>query len=311
MSGLGAEIDSHLADICDKESLDRALQESSAEIVFHLAAQSLVRQSYVDPLETYRTNVLGTAQILDSVRRAPAVKAVVVVTSDKCYENDGSDRNFSEDCPMGGHDPYSSSKGCAELVTSAFRRSFFDGRAAAGRPVAIASARAGNVIGPGDWAPDRIMTDLIAAAENKTVAMIRNPASIRPWQFVLEPLRGYLMLANALVDRGADYASGWNFGPREDDAISVSELADRVSNVLGHLEVDHGLQRNAAHEAQVLRLDSSKAGRLLAWKPVLPLSRAVDITVRGYQQISRSPAEANKMMRATLTSYWTDVDAAS
>ncbi|HEX2723830.1 MAG TPA: CDP-glucose 4,6-dehydratase, partial [Gemmatimonadaceae bacterium] len=195
VAGLSGRIQSIIADICDRARLDEALRSSAPSIVFHLAAQSLVRRSYANPVETYRTNVLGTVQLLDALRSVPSVKAVVVVTSDKCYENDGTGRLYSENDPMGGHDPYSSSKGCAELATAAFRHSYFSSDSPA-----VATARAGNVIGSGDWSEDRLIPDMMAAAASHSVVTIRNPAAIRPWQFVLEPLRGYLLLGRALAD---------------------------------------------------------------------------------------------------------------
>jgi CDP-glucose 4,6-dehydratase len=311
LAGLESGITSHLADICDRDALEGALRQSDADVVFHLAAQSLVRQSYLDPVETYRTNVLGTAQLLDVVRRAPSVRAVVIVTSDKCYENDNTSHRYTEADAMGGHDPYSSSKGCAELVTAAFRSSFFAGEPTSPPRTGIASARAGNVIGPGDWAPHRIMPDLMTAAENGTQAFVRNPTAVRPWQFVLEPLRGYLMLGSALANGGAEFASAWNFGPADEDAISVARLADGVRGTLGKLEVVHEKQDPAPHEAHVLRLDSSKAEQRLGWRPVLSLPRAIEISVRGYQQIHRAPSEASATMTSILEAYWSDVDAAT
>ncbi|MEP6507171.1 MAG: CDP-glucose 4,6-dehydratase [Gemmatimonadales bacterium] len=310
-SGLALEIDSTLADICDGAALEQALRAFKPEVVFHLAAQSLVMQSYVDPLETYRTNVMGTAHVLDAVRRVPSVKAVVVVTSDKCYENRDDGHLHTEDEPMGGYDPYSSSKGCAELVTAAYRRSFFDPAAASPPKAAIASARAGNVIGPGDWAPDRIVPDLITAWVNGTRAKIRNPSAVRPWQFVLEPLRGYLMLGRALATEGAEFGSAWNFGPKESEGVSVAELADRIREALGkQLDVHHETVARSLHEAAALRLDSTKANERLAWSAVLSFSRSIEFTVDGYQRLQSANPDALSTMNSILKSYWADVDAA-
>ena len=303
LAGLEAEIDSVIADICDRTSLDEALAASKPSIVFHMAAQSLVRPSYSDPVETYRTNVLGTVQVLDAIRSVPSVQAVVVVTSDKCYENRGTGRLHTEDDPMGGHDPYSSSKGCAELATAAFRHSYFS----AGSP-SVASARAGNVIGGGDWAEDRLIPDIMTAAMNGTVAVVRNPSAIRPWQFVLEPLRGYLMLGQALSTGGQEFASAWNFGPGDEDGVPAGELAERVRNAWGELELRHDPQTNAPAEATVLRIDSKKARERLGWKPVVSLTRAIDLTVAGYRQFQRNNARSS--MNDILNSYWTDVAAA-
>jgi CDP-glucose 4,6-dehydratase len=304
LAGLESKVESIIGDICDRAALDSALAASQPEIVFHLAAQSLVRRSYENPVETYRTNVLGTVELLDAVRALESVKAVVIVTSDKCYENRGTVHRYTEDEAMGGHDPYSSSKGCAELVTSAFRRSFFT------TTPAVASARAGNVIGPGDWAKDRIMPDLIMAAVNHTPAVVRNPSAIRPWQFVLEPLRGYLMLGRALVTEGQTFASGWNFGPREEDGISVRMLAQRVRMEWGDLEVRSEVNENAPHEAAILGLDSTKARTHLGWKPALSLANAVGLTVSGYKEFQPGGADVLSTMNETLHSYWKLVDGA-
>jgi len=308
-SNIASEIDSRLADICDAAALERALGESHPEIVFHLAAQSIVRQSYNNPIETYRTNVMGTAQLLESIRKAPSVKAVVVVTSDKCYENRGDDHAYSEGEPMGGRDPYSSSKACAELVTSAFRRSFFNRDYESPGP-AVATARAGNVIGPGDWAPDRLMPDLITAWSSGETVVIRNPSAVRPWQFVLEPLRGYLMLGRALSTKGGDFESAWNFGPEQNDAVSVGDLTDHVRKALGDLKVQEQKMNGAPHEAHTLRLDSRKAAERLGWRPVLSLTRTIDITVDGYRRLKASPSDSRATMSSILSSYCNDVDAA-
>jgi CDP-glucose 4,6-dehydratase len=301
LAGIGSSVSSTMGDICDGPSLENALLDSRPEVVFHLAAQSLVRRSYSNPIETYRTNVLGTAQILDTVRGCDSVRSVVVVTSDKCYENTGSDHLYGETAPMGGHDPYSSSKGCAELVTSAYRRSYFSNG-----NVAIASARAGNVIGPGDWAEDRLVPDLITAAASGKEAIVRNPSAIRPWQFVLDPLRGYLMLGRALADNGQQFASGWNFGPSE-KGISVADLANTVRNFWPTLVVKNESDTNAPHEAAVLGLDSAKANALLGWMPAVSLSRAIEMTVDGYQRLLDADKNASITMKEILESYWNEV----
>ena len=303
-SGLESRIDSRIADICDGNALTKALNDSEPEIVFHLAAQSLVRQSYVRPVETYRTNVLGTVQLLDTLRNSPAVKAVVIVTSDKCYENRNTPTPYVEEDPMGGADPYSSSKGCAEIATSAFRRSFFSN----GFP-AVASARAGNVIGGGDWADDRLVPDIIKASRAGGTAVIRNPTAVRPWQFVLEPLRGYLMLGSALVEHGQDFASAWNFGPRENDGIAVGDLANRVASSCG-VALRNETQENAPHEAALLKIDSAKAAANLNWHPAISLDRAIDLTVAGYKAFG---AHENVLPQMTnlLNEYWKDVDVAA
>ncbi len=254
-------------DVRDLDALRRALVESDAEVVFHLAAQSLVRESYADPVETYSTNVMGTVHLLEAVRAAKNVRATVVVTSDKCYENREWIWPYRENEPLGGHDPYSSSKACQELVAAAYRHSF------AGSP--IATARAGNVIGGGDEAKDRLVPDLIRAFARREAATIRNPRAIRPWQHVLEPLAGYLLLAEWLVDDPA-FADAWNFGPHEHDVRSVGEIADALAARWGagaHWKQDESTH---PHEAQTLKLDSTRARTRLGWTPRLSLDTALD-----------------------------------
>jgi len=273
---------SAIADVRDVAPLQQILAEVEPEIVFHLAAQALVRPSFEDPIGTYATNVMGTVHLLDAVRRQPSVKAVVVVTSDKCYENREWMWGYREDEPMGGYDPYSSSKGCAELVTSAFRRSYFS---AAGKDACrIASGRAGNVIGGGDLGRDRLVPDLIRGLRVGEKTLIRNPTAIRPWQHVLEPVSGYLTLAERLIsDDGHNLAEGWNFGPYPASERTVAELADLVCRIWGKAagwQHDDGAH---VHEAQFLKLDSSKARQRLGWKPMWSFEQAVLSTVEWYQ----------------------------
>jgi CDP-glucose 4,6-dehydratase len=265
---------STIADIRDAAAFARAMQAAQPEIVFHLAAQPLVRHSYAAPVETYATNVMGTVHLLEAVRATPGVKAVVNVTTDKCYENREWVWGYRENEPMGGHDPYSSSKACAELVTSAYRRSFLE---AAG--VAVASARAGNVVGGGDWAADRLVPDILRAFEAGRAVTIRNPNSVRPWQHVLEPLSGYLMLAERLVEGGHAYADAWNFGPDDSDTRPVEWIVRRLAEMWGSgpaWAMDDGQH---PHEAAYLKLDISKARRQLGWQPRWDLSAALDRTV--------------------------------
>ena len=223
----GAVLDDRRGDVRDAARLQSAIHDAQPEVIVHLAAQSLVRTSYEIPVETYATNVMGTVHVLEAIRRVPSVRAAVVVTSDKCYENRAWDRGYREEDAMGGHDPYSSSKGCAELVTAAYRRSFFQRQAESS--AAIASGRAGNVIGGGDWARDRLMPDLLKAFAEQRPAAIRNPRATRPWQHVLEPLRGYLLLAEKLWDGNPNLQLGWNFGPLQSDVKSVAWIADASS----------------------------------------------------------------------------------
>jgi CDP-glucose 4,6-dehydratase len=269
-------------DVRNPEAIRGAVAESSPEVVIHMAAQSLVRPSFSEPRETYETNVMGTVNALDAVRLAgERVRAVVNVTSDKCYENREWEWGYREDEPMGGHDPYSSSKGAAELVTAAFRRSFF----AAPDGARLASARAGNVIGGGDWGTDRLVPDIMRAALADEELRVRNPNSIRPWQHVLNPLSGYLVLAQALWD-SPEHASAWNFGPPEEDARPVGWIVDRVRQ-LWPRELRSVLDDGPhPHEARYLKLDSSRARSRLGWRPLLTLDAALEATVDWYRELS-------------------------
>lgn len=265
-----------IGDIRDAEALGRALLDAGPEIVIHMAAQPLVRRSYVDPIETYSTNVMGTVHLLEAVRRTPSVRAVVNVTSDKCYENREWVWGYRENEAMGGFDPYSNSKGCAELVTAAYRNSFFPPAARPGHGVALASARAGNVIGGGDWAEDRLIPDILRAIEANRPVVIRSPHAIRPWQHVLEPLSGYLQLAQALHEQGAAYAEGWNFGPDDEDARPVQWIVERLTEQWGggaSWQLDGG---DHPHEAHYLKLDCSKAKMRLDWQPRWHLAQALE-----------------------------------
>jgi CDP-glucose 4,6-dehydratase len=278
-------------DIRDADAVARAVAASAPEVVLHLAAQALVRRSFEDPRETYEINTMGTVNLLDAVRRHGAdVRAVVVVTSDKCYENREWEWGYREDDPMGGHDPYSSSKGAAELVTSAYRRSFFSDP----EGPRIASARAGNVIGGGDFGQDRLVPDLMRAALAGEQLRVRNPKSVRPWQHVLNPLSGYLLLAQALC-ASAEHAGAWNFGPPEHDARSVGWIVERLAELWpGGLEwsVDDG---SHPHEARYLKLDSSRARSRLGWRPPVALADALASVVAWH----RALAEGSDMRALT------------
>lgn len=280
---IGRRIESEEADIRDTERLYQCMQQFQPELVFHMAAQSLVRLSYQSPMETYSVNVMGTVSLLEAVRRVPSIKALVNVTSDKCYENQEWHWAYRENEPMGGFDPYSSSKGCAELVTASYRRSFFNPDNYAEHGLALASVRAGNVIGGGDWAVDRLLPDILKALAQNKVPQIRNPNAIRPWQHVLEPLSGYLLLAEKLYQKGMDYAEGWNFGPKEDNAQPVKVLADGVVSTWGdgaRWQLDGA---DHPHEAHFLKLDCSKAKAQLGWQPVLELAPTIEKTVHWYK----------------------------
>jgi len=281
--GLADEIRHETADVRDLPALERAFAEYRPEVVFHMAAQSLVRPSYEDPVETYSTNVMGTVNILEAVRRCPEVRVVVNVTSDKCYENRGREHGFREGDPMGGDDPYSSSKGCAELVTAAYRSSFFAPRAQDPGVPALASVRAGNVIGGGDWSADRIVPDFVRAVLRDEPLRVRNPKAVRPWQHVLEPLSGYVTLAERLWDGGQAFWGAWNFGPDDGGARPVEMLADKLVSLWG--KPARWVAHPGPHpqEAHFLKLDSSKARERLGWKPRLGLDKALAWTVEWYK----------------------------
>jgi CDP-glucose 4,6-dehydratase len=280
-TGLYSRIDSRTADIRDASALKSTLAGDDFDIVFHMAAQSLVRLSYSKPVETFETNVIGTANVLECARQMPSLKAIVVVTSDKCYENKEWDWGYRENDQMGGSDPYSASKGCTELLTASYRNSFFMDPSGP----ALASVRAGNVFGGGDWAEDRLIPDIIRAIAADTPTEIRNPSSVRPWQHVLEPLSGYLSLAAGLVEHGHTFAQGWNFGPDNRGVADVGYLADLFQANWGEggPQFVFGERKNALHEATLLRLDSTKAMTRLQWRPKLSLSEAVNWTVDWYK----------------------------
>lgn len=267
---------SQIADIRDLDGLQKAMKKAQPEIVIHMAAQPLVRYSYEHPVETYATNVMGTVHLLESLRSLDSVRATVVVTTDKCYENTERLAGYREHEPMGGYDPYSNSKGCAELVTSAYRQSFFSANKHSQHRHAIASARAGNVIGGGDWSIDRLIPDAIKAFEGGHALSIRNPLATRPWQHVLEPLSGYLVLAQALYEKGTPFAQGWNFGPRDSDARTVEEVVDLLISAWGAPASWIQDPIEQPHEAHSLKLDITKANKQLGWAPKWSLETAIE-----------------------------------
>lgn len=260
-----------IGDIRDRKNLSDAFAEAQPEIVFHMAAQPLVRASYREPIETFETNVMGTLHVCEAMRSAGSVRAAVIITTDKCYENRELDKPFTEDQPLGGRDPYSASKGCTEIAAASWRESFLS----SDLDTALATARAGNVIGGGDWAEDRLLPDIFRALGKGEAVRIRSPHSIRPWQHVLEPLSGYLSLAERLYVHGKEYAEGWNFGPDLDDAQPVEEVVRQMCSIWGDNAtwvVDHG---EHPHEAQFLKLDITKAKTKLDWHPVWRLPEAL------------------------------------
>ena len=272
-------ITSYIGDIRDYDKLLKVIQEVKPEIIIHMAAQALVRESYKNPIETYATNVMGTVNLLETIRQTPGIKVFVNVTTDKCYENKEWHWGYREYEPMGGYDPYSNSKGCSELVTASFRNSFFNPNDYSKHGVAIATARAGNVIGGGDWAEDRLIPDFIRSITNGEKLKIRSPYAIRPWQHVLEPLSGYLNLASHLFQYGVKYAEAWNFGPDDNDAKNVQWITNKICKIWGEnaaYKVDSTPQ---PHEANYLKLDCSKAKAELSWTPRWNIEKSLSCIV--------------------------------
>jgi CDP-glucose 4,6-dehydratase len=293
-------------DIRDFDAVRRIFKESNPEIVFHSAAQALIRRSYRDPIETYATNVMGTVHVLEAARQTASVHAVVIVTSDKCYENREWVWGYRENDPMGGFDPYSSSKGCAELVTAAYRRSFFSAADKGKKTALVASVRAGNVIGGGDWSEDRLVPDLVRGIMNSAKIVIRNPRALRPWQHVLDPLHGYLLLGQRLCGGEGEFAESWNFGPHE-ASIPVSDLAQRCMQLWGKDKGKAKLQLAASksqlHEAHTLKLDCSKAQARLGWEARLGVDDMLRWTVDWYRNVIRDPRCAQQLTCRQITQY--------
>jgi len=281
VAGLARSIDSITGDVRDLRALRQSLLRAKPQFVFHLAAQALVRESYADPVDTYSTNVMGTVNVLEVVRAAESVRATVIVTSDKCYENRERVTGYREDEAMGGHDPYSSSKGCAELVTAAYQRSFFSQSG-----MAVASARAGNVIGGGDWGRDRLVPDALRAFSAGETLRVRNPEAVRPWQHVLDPLNGYLTLAERLWEKGLAYSSAWNFGPADGDDRPVSWIVEELVRRWGEGATWRIDETHQPHEAGMLKLDCSKAREQLDWHPRIDLGTALDWTVEWRRRLA-------------------------
>lgn len=299
---LGGTVRTIRADIRDFPRLKSAIAECRPDVVLHLAAQSVVRRGYEDPIETYSSNVMGTVNLLEALRQLTQPCAVVNVTSDKCYANREWVWGYREDEPMGGRDPYSNSKGCAELVTTAYRESFFPAESVAQHGIALASARAGNAIGGGDWTSDQLIPDLMRAFLAGQACLIRNPAAYRPWQFVLEPLRGYLVLAERLAEDGRRFASGWNFGPLDADAKPVSWIADKLAASWGKRACWTQDSANHPREAHALKLDASKAGVFMDWHPVLPLNQALEWIVEWYRAF-QAGADLRRLTRKQIERY--------
>lgn len=290
-------------DICDLAYLTKSVQNAKPEIIFHLAAQPLVRYSYENPIETYSTNVMGLVNLLEAVRKTPGVKSVVIVTTDKCYENREWVWPYRENEAMGGHDPYSSSKACAELVTATYRSSYFNPFEYKQHGVGIATARAGNVIGGGDWSKDRLIPDILNAINTGAPVQLRNPNAIRPWQHVLEPLCGYITLAEKLYSDGQNFSEPWNFGPEIMDCISVQDIAKRLISISGsnsYIEVCDNVSQ--PHEAGLLKLDISKARSNLLWHPKISIKESLDL-VWAWEEARRSGVDIKMTTELQISSY--------
>lgn len=286
------------ADILDEKKLAESFKEFQPDIVFHLAAQPLVRLSYAEPVMTYKTNVIGSLNVLETARKCPAVKAFVNVTTDKCYENKEINRGYREDEPMGGYDMYSSSKGCVEILSSSFRRSFLQDKNA----MAMATARAGNVIGGGDWALDRLIPDCVRSINKGIDIEIRNPIAVRPWQHVLEPLSGYLLLGQKLLEEGHKFADGFNFGPNEDSVLTVAEVAKTVTEFYGKGKVFVG-EPSSLHEAGLLMLNIEKAEKVLNWTPTLTAKEAIRNTVEWYKHFYAEDTDIYEFTMKQIKEY--------
>lgn len=279
---ISKNIESHIGDIRDYNKFKEVIYNFKPEIIIHMAAQPLVRYSYKNPIDTYSTNVMGTVNLFQAVREVGGVKVVVNITTDKCYQNNEWEWGYRENDRLGGHDPYSNSKACAELVASCFRESFFNDSSYHEHGCAIASVRAGNVIGGGDWAEDRLIPDILKSFQNNKVVEIRNPHSIRPWQHVLEPLSGYITLAEKLFEHGMNYSEPWNFGPSENDAKSVEYIVKKMSQIWGKSDW-HISEAEHPHEANYLKLDCSKARMKLNWRPIWRLDTTLNRIVKWHQ----------------------------
>lgn len=287
-----------IGDILDEGLLEKSMQEFQPDIVFHLAAQPLVRLSYAEPVMTYKTNVIGSLNVLEAARKCASVRAFVNVTTDKCYENKEINRGYKEDEPMGGYDMYSSSKGCVEILSSSFRRSFLQND----ESMAMATARAGNVIGGGDWALDRLIPDCVRSINDGIDIEIRNPIAVRPWQHVMEPLSGYLLLGQKLLEEGHKFADGFNFGPNEESVLTVADVAQKVCEYYGKGKVFVG-EKSSLHEAGLLMLNIEKAAKILNWTPTYTASEAIKNTVEWYKYFYAKNDDMYEFTMRQIESY--------
>jgi CDP-glucose 4,6-dehydratase len=301
LAEVGQGMQTHQGDLLDLTRLLAVVAEAEPEVLFHLAAQPLVRRSYDAPIETFAVNVLGTAHVLEAARAVPSLRAIVVITTDKCYENKELERGYHEGDRLGGHDPYSASKACAELVTAAYRRSFLATPNA--MSVGVATARAGNVIGGGDFAADRILPDAVRAIEAGVPLCVRQPHAVRPWQHVLEPLAGYLLLAERLASDPQRHAEAWNFGPAGEECVSVATLLEHFYRCWGGGRWESHTSARPLHETRYLRLDATKARQALGWRPQLPLHEAVDWTVQWYKAAVEQQSDLAGLARKQIQQY--------
>ena len=295
---ISKKINSVFGNILDRDNLEKTMLAFEPDIVFHLAAQPLVRLSYSKPIMTYETNVIGTLNVLEAARKCSSVRAFVNVTTDKCYENKEINRGYREDEPMGGYDMYSSSKGCVEIMSSSFRRSFLQEEGS----YAMATARAGNVIGGGDWALDRLIPDCVRSINNNIPIEIRNPIAVRPWQHVLEPLSGYLLLGEKLLTDGKKYADGFNFGPNEDSVLTVADVAQRTTQFYGKGEVIVG-EKSPLHEAGLLMLNIEKAEKVLGWTPTYTADEAIKNTTEWYKRFYNNSDDMYEFTMQQIKEY--------
>jgi CDP-glucose 4,6-dehydratase len=301
-SGLALIDTSFMGDITDASHLQDSIAAARPDVLFHLAAQSTVRASYQSPVQSFSTNVMGTVNVLEAVRATPSIKSAVIVTTDKCYQNDAKGRPFLETDRLGGDDPYSASKACAELATHSYVESFFTNPAYASGPVGIATARAGNVIGGGDWGENRLIPDIMRAVQSGQSIDVRYPDATRPWQHVLDALHGYLVLAQALYTDGARYNGGWNFGPDAAESRSVRRIVQAICGPLGVAYNCPRQEQSALPEKLLLSLDSSKAGTHLGWKALMPINESIDLTVDWYIKHLRGE-ECSHLCQAQIASY--------
>jgi len=300
--GLEGHMTHVVGDIKDREKLAKVMKDHRPEIIFHLAAQPLVRRSYKFPAETFETNVIGTANVLEAIRATPGVRVGMMITSDKCYENMEWVHAYRENDRLGGHDPYSASKGAAEMVIQSYRNSFFPPEKVGEHGVSVASVRAGNVIGGGDWAEDRIIPDAVRSLVEGRPVQVRNPFAVRPWQFVLEPLSGYLLLAARMWEEPGSHASAWNFGPTSAENVTVQDLVSMVVRQWGSGTVEDASDkyRGAPHEAAFLKLDCTKAANLLGWRPAYDVATSVKETVDWYKAFEQGKADEKEMYRISV-----------